>query len=93
MGLPCSPPRDPPHPGIEPASHVSCIGRWFFITSAAWEAPTMRASRTAQGTPVGSPWRPKREGNPEQRDMCVRRAVHFAVLRKLTQHCKATAPQ
>ena len=26
-GLPCLPPRDRPDPGIEPTSHVSCIGR------------------------------------------------------------------
>ena len=27
-----------PNPGIEPVSHISCIGRWFFTTSATWEA-------------------------------------------------------
>ena len=27
-GLPCPPPGDLPHPGIEPWSYVSCIGRW-----------------------------------------------------------------
>ena len=27
-GLPCPPPGDPPDPGIEPDSYVSCIGRW-----------------------------------------------------------------
>ena len=27
-GLPCPPPGDLPNPRIEPASHVSCIGRW-----------------------------------------------------------------
>jgi len=26
-GLPCHPPGDLPDPGIEPMSHVSCIGR------------------------------------------------------------------
>ena len=25
--LPCSPPEDLPDPGIQPSSHVSCIGR------------------------------------------------------------------
>ena len=28
-GLPCSPPGDLSYPGIEPASLVSCIDRWF----------------------------------------------------------------
>ena len=28
-GLPFPPPRDLPHPGIEPESHVSCIDRWI----------------------------------------------------------------
>ena len=27
-GLPYPPPGDLPDPGIEPMSHVSCIGRW-----------------------------------------------------------------
>ena len=27
-GLPCPPPGDLPNPGTEPASHVSCIGKW-----------------------------------------------------------------
>ena len=26
-GLPCPPPGDLPHPGVEPSSHVSCTGR------------------------------------------------------------------
>ena len=26
-GLPCPPPSDLPDPGIEPVSHVSCVGR------------------------------------------------------------------
>ena len=30
------PPGDLPYPGIEPCSHVSCIGE-FFTTSASWE--------------------------------------------------------
>ena len=30
--------RDLPDPGIEPASHVSCIGSRFFTNSATWEA-------------------------------------------------------
>ena len=28
-GLPCPPLGDLPSPGIEPVSHVSCIGRWI----------------------------------------------------------------
>ena len=39
-GLPCPPPRDLPDPGIEPTSLTSPIlaGRFFFTTSATWEA-------------------------------------------------------
>ena len=33
-GLPYLPPGDLPNPGMEPTSHVSCIGRRFFTTSA-----------------------------------------------------------
>ena len=29
-GFSCPPPGDLPDPGIKPASHVSCIGRWDF---------------------------------------------------------------
>ena len=38
-GLPCPPPGDLPHPGIEPASLMSptLAGR-FFTTNATWEA-------------------------------------------------------
>ena len=38
-GLPCPPPGDLPHPGIEPASLMSPVlaGR-FFTVSATWEA-------------------------------------------------------
>ena len=35
-GSPCPLPEDLPHPGIEPVSHVSCIGRQ--VGSATWEA-------------------------------------------------------
>ena len=34
-GLPCPPPGDLPNPGIKPES---LTGRWFFNTSATWEA-------------------------------------------------------
>ena len=36
--LPFPSPEDLPDPRIEPTSLVSCIGRWFFTTSAIWEA-------------------------------------------------------
>ena len=36
-GLSCPPPGDLPDPGTEPASHVSCIGRWVLY----WEACVM----------------------------------------------------
>ena len=49
--MPFSPPEDFPHPGTEPTSHVSCIGRrvlfffflagGFFTTSATWKDPTL----------------------------------------------------
>ena len=44
-GLPCPPPGDLPHPGIEPVSLRSpaLVGD-FFTTSATWEAPPMRAA-------------------------------------------------
>ena len=39
-GLPCPPPGDLPHPGIEPVSLVSpAVADEFFTTSATWEAP------------------------------------------------------
>ena len=39
-GLPCSPPGDLPHPGIEPMSlKSSAVAGGFFTTSATWEAP------------------------------------------------------
>ena len=41
-GLPRPPPRDLPYSGNAPASHVSCVGRQVFTTSAAWEAPWTR---------------------------------------------------
>ena len=38
-GLPCPPPGDLPHPGIEPESLTSpALAGGFFTTSAAWEA-------------------------------------------------------
>ena len=38
-GLPCPPPGDLPHPGIEPASLMSpALADRFFTTSATWEA-------------------------------------------------------
>ena len=39
-GLPCPPPRDLPHPGIEPVSLTSpALAGGFFTTCATWEAP------------------------------------------------------
>ena len=38
-GLPCSPPGDLPHPGIEPTSLIPpASAGMFFTTSAVWEA-------------------------------------------------------
>ena len=38
-GLPCLPPGDLPHPGIEPTPlYVSCIGRQVLAISTTWEA-------------------------------------------------------
>ena len=38
--LPCHPPRDLPHPGIEPVSLTSpALAGGFFTTSATWGAP------------------------------------------------------
>ena len=38
-GLPCPPPGDLPHPGIQPESFMSpALTGVFFTTSAAWEA-------------------------------------------------------
>ena len=39
-GLPCPPPRNLPHPGIEPAPvRTPALAGEFFTTSATWEAP------------------------------------------------------
>ena len=39
-GLPCPPPGDLPHPGIEPVSLMSpALADGFFNTNATWEAP------------------------------------------------------
>ena len=39
-GLPCSPPGDLPHPGIEPTLLMSpALAGRFFTTSTTWEAP------------------------------------------------------
>ena len=38
-GLPCSPPGDLPNPGIKSKSLMSPAHKWFFTTSATWEAP------------------------------------------------------
>ena len=39
-GLPCPPPEDLPHPGIEPTSLMPpTLVDGFFTTSATWEAP------------------------------------------------------
>ena len=35
-GLPFLPPGHLPEPGLKSTSHVSCIGRWVFTTSATW---------------------------------------------------------
>ena len=41
-GLPCPLPRDPPNPGIEPASLMSpALAGGFLNTSATWEAQEM----------------------------------------------------
>ena len=41
-GLPCPPPRDPPNPGIEPASLMSpALAGGFLNASATWEAQEM----------------------------------------------------
>ena len=55
-GLPCPPPGDLPDPGIEPVSHVSCIGRSFFLTSGTWEAlpPLKRALKGLQVVDIKS---------------------------------------
>ena len=38
--LPCPPPRDPPDPGIEPASLMSpALAGGFFTTNTTWETP------------------------------------------------------
>ena len=46
----CPPPGDLPDSGIEPTSHVSCVGKWDFTTSATWEAQEI-------GYPIANPWR------------------------------------
>ena len=39
-GLPCSPPRNLPDPGIEPPSlMLPALAGVFFATGATWEAP------------------------------------------------------
>ena len=41
-GVPWPPPRDPPNPGIEPASLTSpALAGGLFTTSATWEAPAL----------------------------------------------------
>jgi len=37
-GLLCPPPEDLPDTGIEPKSHVSCIGMQVLYISATWKA-------------------------------------------------------
>jgi len=37
-GLPFSTPGDLPNPNIEPASLVTCIGRWILQHYVTWEA-------------------------------------------------------
>ena len=49
-GLSCPPPGDLPDSGVEPASHVSCVGKWDFTTSATWEAQEI-------GCPTANPRR------------------------------------
>ena len=42
-GLPCPPPGDLPHPGIEPVSLAShALAHGFFTTSITWEVPGQR---------------------------------------------------
>ena len=39
-GMPCPPPGDLPHPGIEPVSLTSpALASGFFTTCATWEVP------------------------------------------------------
>ena len=40
-GLPCPPPGDLPDPGIQPMSHISCIGKWVLYLCATREALTV----------------------------------------------------
>ena len=55
-GLPCPPPGDLPHPGIEPLSLMSpALAGGFFTTSATWEAhpiglPTAKGHLNVQRT-------------------------------------------
>ena len=44
-GLPCPPPGDLPDPGIEPTSHVSCIGRQVLDHEYHLEAPFLKVLR------------------------------------------------
>ena len=67
-GLPCPPPGDLPNPGIEPMSHVSCIGRhvlyrWCHLRSPEYALLLLQLSHVSRvrlcdpidGSPPGSP--------------------------------------
>ena len=51
-GLPCPPPGDPPHPGTEPRSHVSCIGRQILYHCITWERLSTLYSQCHRGSLV-----------------------------------------
>ena len=55
-GLPCPPPGDLPHSGIEPASLMSPVLAYGFLTtSSTWKAPSLRSDQirsVAQSCPI-----------------------------------------
>ena len=56
-GLPCPPPGDLPHPGIEPTSLMSpALAGRFFTTSATWEALLLTLLCIKRGFAVKHSW-------------------------------------
>ena len=51
-GFPCLPPGDLPNPGIEPVSHVSCIGRQVLYHLRHLGSPCLAIHRKSVPTPA-----------------------------------------
>ena len=93
-GLPCPPPGDLPHPGIEPTSLMSpAWADGFFTTSATWEP-----QKVPQNTPIhplGALWFVPLQEDPPGSGDCglIQKGKGSSCLSWWGAHCLAHPPQ